>query len=181
MNIVQTSYGKRAIKTFGVSPDSWAQLIIQLAYKRLTGEYAATYEAATTRRFLKGRTEAIRVVSTESAVFCDAMDVVSASASQRKELLLAAAKKHVERAKAAGSGEGIDRHLLGLKKVLKEGEEMPDVFKNELVGRSSYWKLSTSAVFSKHFGPYGWGEVVPEGFGVPYMTGFDGEFELSGH
>ncbi|VDB99881.1 unnamed protein product [Peniophora sp. CBMAI 1063] len=152
MNIVQTSYGKRTIKTFGVSPDSWAQLIIQLAYKRLTGEYAATYEAATTRKFLKGRTEAIRV---------------------RKELLLAAAKKHVERAKAAGSGEGIDRHLLGLKKVLEEGEEMPEVFNDALVQRSSYWKLSTSAVFSKHFGPYGWGEVVPDGFGVAYMTGFD--------
>ena len=98
----------------------------------------------------------------------------SSSPSQRKELLLAAAKKHVERAKAAGSGEGIDRHLLGLKKVLKDGEEMPDIFKDELVGRSSYWKLSTSAVFSKHFGPYGWGEVVPDGFGVAYMTGFDG-------
>lgn len=174
MNVVQTSYGKRVIKTFGVSPDSWAQLIIQLAYKRLTGEYAATYEAATTRRFVKGRTEAIRVLSSESAAFCAAMDDSTRSANQRKDLLLAAAKKHVERAKAAGSGEGIDRHVLGLKKVLKEGEELPAVFQDELVQRSSYWKLSTSAVFSKHFGPYGWGEVVPDGFGVAYMTGFDG-------
>ncbi|KZV74569.1 acyltransferase ChoActase/COT/CPT [Peniophora sp. CONT] len=173
MNIVQTSYGKRAIKTFGVSPDSWAQLIIQLAYKRLTGEYAATYEAATTRRFIKGRTEAIRVVSSESTSFCNAMDDSAKPAAECKELLLAAAKKHVERAKAAGSGEGVDRHLTGLKKVLKEGEELPEVFQDTLVQRSSYWKLSTSAVFSKHFGPYGWGEVVPDGFGVAYMTGFD--------
>ena len=50
---------------------------------------------------------------------------------------------------------------------------MPGLFEDELVKQSSYWKLSTSAVFSKHFGPYGWGEVVPDGFGVAYMTGFD--------
>ena len=63
--------------------------------------------------------------------------------------------------------------------MLKDGEEMPNIFKDELVGRSSYWKLSTSAVFSKHFGPYGWGEVVPDGFGVAYMTGFDGKSTLA--
>lgn len=36
---------------------------------------------------------------------------------------------------------------------------MPEVFANPVVKRSSYWVLSTSAIFSKHFGPYGWGEV----------------------
>jgi len=38
--------------------------------------------------------------------------------------------------------------------------------------------LSTSAVFSGIFEAYGWGEVVPNGFGVAYMTGFDGTFSL---
>lgn len=36
---------------------------------------------------------------------------------------------------------------------------MPEVFANPVVKRSSYWVLSTSAIFSKNFGPYGWGEV----------------------
>jgi len=62
--------------------------------------------------------------------------------------------------------------------VLKGGEEMPEVFTDPLVKRSGTWVLSTSAVFSKHFGPYGWGEVVPNGFGVAYMTGFDGAFRF---
>lgn len=48
---------------------------------------------------------------------------------------------------------------IGLKKVLKEGEDVPELFNDPLFKRSSYWVLSTSAVFSKHFGPYGWGEV----------------------
>lgn len=49
--------------------------------------------------------------------------------------------------------------IIGMKKVLKEGEEVPELFNDPLFKRSSYWVLSTSAVFSKHFGPYGWGEV----------------------
>lgn len=34
-------------------------------------------------------------------------------------------------------------------------------------------------MFSKHFDVYGWGEVVPDGFGVPYMTGHDGKLQSS--
>lgn len=49
------------------------------------------------------------------------------------------------------------------------------MFTDPLITRSSYWVLSTSAINSPHFGPYGWGEVVHDGFGVPYVTGFDGE------
>ncbi|ETW79218.1 hypothetical protein HETIRDRAFT_156110 [Heterobasidion irregulare TC 32-1] len=178
MAIHRTAYGKRAIKAFGVSPDSWAQMVVQLAYARLlraTGARRAggTYEAATTRRFLKGRTEAIRVVSAESDEWVRAMDDVAYDVEARKRKLRDACKKHGEVARAAGKAEGVDRHLFGLKKVLKEGEAVPEVFQDPLVQRSSYWALSTSAIFSKHFGPYGWGEVVPDGFGVAYMTGFD--------
>ncbi|KAI0060699.1 acyltransferase ChoActase/COT/CPT [Artomyces pyxidatus] len=174
MGIHQTAYGKRAIKAFGASPDSWAQLIVQLAYARLTGGgVAATYEAATTRRFIKGRTEAIRVATTESRKWVQAMDDKSKSVDERRSLFREAVKVHGDSARAAGKGEGIDRHLLGLKQVLQGGEPMPELFEDPLVKRSSHWILSTSAVFSKHFRPYGWGEVVPEGYGVAYMTGFD--------
>lgn len=80
-------YGKDAVKAFGVSPDSWAQLTIQLAFWRLSqtglvpgvggkgrGELVATIETAMTRKFYKGRTDSIRVVSNEVKVFCQAMD-----------------------------------------------------------------------------------------------------------
>lgn len=67
---------------------------------------------------------------------------------------------------------------VGLRKSLREGEPLPAVFTDPVMQRASTWVLSTSAVFSKHFGPYGWGEVVPNGFGVPYLTGFDGGCSL---
>ncbi|KAI0035341.1 acyltransferase ChoActase/COT/CPT [Vararia minispora EC-137] len=178
MGVTRTAYGKASIKAFGVSPDSWAQMIIQLAYARLLRSTNAqrvggTYEAATTRRFLKGRTETIRVVSKDSEAWVKAMDDASKSNAERTELFAAAARTHIRLAKEAGAGQGVDRHMLGLKMMLKESEPMPEVFTDPLVKRSAYWTLSTSAVFSKHFGPYGWGEVVPDGFGVAYMTGFN--------
>jgi carnitine O-acetyltransferase len=111
-----TSYGKAAIKKFGVSPDSWAQMIIQLAYKRLIGNEkrkGGTYEAATTRRFYKGRTEAIRVVTSDSVAFVKSMDDPMVSDAERKRLFGVAAKKHVSLAKSCGMGQGIDRHLFG--------------------------------------------------------------------
>ncbi|KAJ2915465.1 hypothetical protein MD484_g4951, partial [Candolleomyces efflorescens] len=177
-----TSYGKDAIKQFGVSPDSWAQMIIQLAYRRLIGNEkrnGGTYEAATTRRFFKGRTEAIRVVSSESDAWVASMDDSQVSEEERKTLFDAATKKHITLAKAAGQGQGIDRHLFGMKKLLRDGEEMPAVFTDPVVARSSYWILSTSAIFSKHFPVYGWGEVVPDGFGVAYMTGFNDRLQYT--
>ncbi|KAJ7210553.1 acyltransferase ChoActase/COT/CPT, partial [Mycena pura] len=172
-----TKYGKEAIKRFGVSPDSWAQMLVQLAYLRLLGgkrRTGATYEAASTRRFFKGRTEAIRVVSAESDAWTASMDAPGVDRKEKKRLFDAAVQAHVGLARTAGMGQGVDRHLLGLKKLLKDGEEAPALFADPLFLRSSNWVLSTSAIFSKHFPVYGWGEVVPDGFGVAYMTGYDG-------
>lgn len=179
LNMLLTPYGKRAIKTFGVSPDSWAQMLVQLAYRRLLLAHGkertgGTYEAASTRRFFKGRTEAIRVVTSESDAFVRAMDDPQVEEERKRELLKEAAKTHVQLAREAGNAQGVDRHLLGLKKLIKEGEETPALFSDALFTRSSNWVLSTSAIFSKHFDVYGWGEVVPDGFGVAYMTGYDG-------
>ncbi|KAJ6581882.1 carnitine acetyl transferase [Mycena capillaripes] len=179
-----TKYGKAAIKRFGVSPDSWAQMIVQLAYRRLLEASGAkrmggTYEAASTRRFYKGRTEAIRVVSTESDAWVAAMDAPDVALEEKKKLFDAAVKTHGTLARAAGMGQGVDRHMFGLKKLLKPGEEVPALFADPLFVRSSNWVLSTSAVFSKHFPVYGWGEVVPDGFGVAYMTGYDDRLQYT--
>lgn len=118
MGIARSEYGKAAVKAFRVSPDSWAQMTIQLAYARLLRSLGqqrqgGTYEAATTRRFLKGRTEAIRVVSSESDAWVDSMDQPHASTETRISMFKAAVKKHNGWAKMAGSGLGVDRHLLG--------------------------------------------------------------------
>jgi carnitine O-acetyltransferase len=128
MSIVKTGYGKQAIKAARASPDAWVQLLIQLAYARLLRSHGwkrqgGTYESATTRRFFKGRTEVVRVVTSESDAFVRAMmagdgadanaEPGAASVEHRKALFGRAGKAHVVNAQAAGRGEGVDRHLLG--------------------------------------------------------------------
>ncbi|KAH8832947.1 acyltransferase ChoActase/COT/CPT [Flagelloscypha sp. PMI_526] len=183
LNFLRTDYGKATIKKLGVSPDSWAQMIVQLAHWRLLAEtgdkpYGATYEAATTRKFLKGRTEAIRVVSTVSDTWVKSMDDPSVGKAQRLELFQKASKVHIGRAKEAGNGKGIDRHLLGLKLLVDPKGPMPALFSDPVYKRSSYWCLSTSAINSNYFETYGWGECpsrfVPDGLEclmqLPRMT-----------
>jgi carnitine O-acetyltransferase len=94
--------------------------MVQLAFSRLVGKgkplarrEGGTYEAATTRRFLRGRTETIRVVTEETDEFCRSMNEGNASREERIELMRKAAAKHIALAKEAGMGQGVDRHLLG--------------------------------------------------------------------
>jgi carnitine O-acetyltransferase len=115
MNVVKTGYGKRAIKAARVSPDAWAQLVIQLAHARLLHargwkRQGGTYESATTRRFFKGRTEVVRALTSESDTFVRAMMTED---ENKKKLFELAANVHVTHAQAAGRGEGVDRHMLG--------------------------------------------------------------------
>jgi carnitine O-acetyltransferase len=66
-------YGKNFIKQFKISPDAWAQLVKQLAFYKLKGRPAVTYESAQTRKFQRGRTEVIRAASSQSKAWVDAM------------------------------------------------------------------------------------------------------------
>ena len=69
------------------------------------------------RRFFKGRTEMIRVVTSENDVFVWAMmsedGVEEAVVENRRALFERAAKVHVANAEVAGREEGVDHHLLG--------------------------------------------------------------------
>ena len=43
--------------------------------------------------------------------------------------------------------------------MLKDGEEVPELFEDPVMKRASHWVLSTSALVSQHLREYGWGEV----------------------
>lgn len=161
-------YGKGAIKKFKCSPDAWVQMVIQLAYFKMYGKPCPTYESAQTRKFKWGRTETIRSASVESKAFCEAMESHGASDAERYEKFQAAVKQHLSYATAAADGQGVDRHLFGLKKLLKEGEKLPAIYEDPAFGLSSTWKLSTSQISSEAFACWGFGEVTPEGFGCAY-------------
>ncbi|KAJ7816979.1 hypothetical protein B0H14DRAFT_2843895 [Mycena olivaceomarginata] len=140
---------RRGVKRFGVSPDAWAQLVKQLAFHKMFGRPGVTYESAQTRKYQLGRTEVIRSASSESKAWAEAI--------ARRERR--AATRHLQYAAWAADGQGVDRHLFGLKKMLKEGED------------TSHWELSTSAVSSPYLDGWGYGEVVPDGYGLSYAIG----------
>ena len=56
------------------SPDSFVQMLIQLAYYRMHKQITPVYETASTRMFHHGRTETGRSLSVQSKEFVEAFD-----------------------------------------------------------------------------------------------------------
>ena len=162
-------YGKGLIKKFKCSPDAYVQMIIQLAYHKMFGINRPTYESATTRRFQQGRTETCRSVSDESVAFCNAMADPEIPPEECVKAFRNALDAHVKYITVASDGKGVDRHLFGLKKLLRDGEEMPALFKDRAYSYSGTWYLSSSQLSSEYFNGYGWSQVVDDGFGIAYM------------
>lgn len=148
----------------GFSPDAFVQIALQLAWFELGGSFTAVYETALTRLFLHGRTETIRSFTTASRDFV--LSMYSSSASVRSRIFLCghtlkvisqefdrfdrfkkAIEIHVSLSREAATGKGIDRHLMGLRLVLKE-DEVCNLFEDEMFLRSQEWKLSTSGLSS---------------------------------
>ncbi|KAI8968023.1 acyltransferase ChoActase/COT/CPT [Mycotypha africana] len=168
------NYGSDFMKKAKISPDSWMQMIYQLAYYRHTGTHCPTYESASTRKFIAGRTETVRSCTLESVAFVQAWDNKDVKMKDKLRLLKEAIASHSEYMKAASNGHGVDRHLLGLRSQMTEDEAASNaatIFKDSSYWDSQYWKLSTSNTSP---GDYSWGgfaAVVPEGYGINYAIG----------
>ncbi|KAG0242970.1 Carnitine O-acetyltransferase mitochondrial [Actinomortierella wolfii] len=162
-------YGKGLIKRFKCSPDAYVQMIIQLAYYKMHGVSRPTYESAQVRKFQHGRTETCRTVSVESTAWVKAMEDPYKTDEEKTALFKKAIDSHVAYMANAVEGKGCDRHLLGLQMVMKPGEQKPTMFAQEVFSRSKHWNLSTSQLSCEYFDGYGWGEVVPDGYGIAYM------------
>ncbi|KAG7346652.1 choline/carnitine o-acyltransferase [Nitzschia inconspicua] len=170
-------YGSSFMKKAGFPPDAFAQTAMQLATYRLFGEQVGTYEATQVRTFLHGRTEVTRGVSTESEAFvkrmgfrplCDESD--PAACSEKIDLLRKATNAHAKYTSLAAKAQGVDRHLMGLSLMVKEGERKPDLYSDEVYARSKHWRSSTSNLSHPRFNLWGYGEVVPDGVGLAYAV-----------
>ncbi|EDK46171.1 carnitine O-acetyltransferase, mitochondrial precursor [Lodderomyces elongisporus NRRL YB-4239] len=166
-------YGKGLIKKFKCSPDAYVQMLMQLAYYKLTGKVRPTYESAATRKFLKGRTETGRTVSNESKKFVETWTDPNSSIEDKVATFQAATKQHVAYLSAAADGKGVDRHLFGLKSMLKPGEPVPEIFQDPIFAYSQTWYISSSQVPSEFFQSWGWSQVIDDGFGLAYLINND--------
>lgn len=151
-------YGKHQLKSHRVSPDACAQLVMQLAFHKLRARPGVCYESAQTRKFQRGRTEVIRSASAESRAWAEAMLDPAASDERREELFRTAVGRHLQYAAWAADGQGVDRHLFGLKKLIKEGEEVPRLYTDPAYARTNHWELSTSNLSSPWLDGWGYGE-----------------------
>ncbi|RDD45432.1 Carnitine O-acetyltransferase [Trichoplax sp. H2] len=142
-------YGKEFIKSQKMSPDSFMQILFQVAYYK---------------------TEVIRSTSVESVEFINAFLSDSVSNDQKKALFRKAVEVHKKYALQASMGQGWDRHLFGMKIwALENGMETPAIFSDPTYNTLSQFKLSTSQVTLPTdtsvacFAP-----VVEDGYGISY-------------
>lgn len=136
---------------------------------RYHNEPGAHYETAQQRMFIHGRTETIRSCSLESIAFARAMCADNSPDNERVQLLRAAVDGHKNYTTMAMSGQGVDRHLLGLKLLAKENNlPVPALYSDEAYTKSTHFRISTSQVASSNRAFMCYGPVVEDGYGICY-------------
>lgn len=143
------------------SPDAFIQCALQLAHFYDKGCHVLTYESAMTRFYLKGRTETVRSCTNENVDFCkkflEYLEFKKAAGdnaitSEKQDILNNYKQKcvdsyykhnnnHVNLAKLAMTGQGVDRHLFLLYVMSYATGVSSEFLKNWANGK---WLLSTS-------------------------------------
>ena len=77
---------------------------------------------------------------------------------ERANLFRKAIARHVQYAAWAADGQGVERHLFGLKRMVKDGEPVPEIYSDEAYSRTNHWELSTSQLSSPFIDGWGYGE-----------------------
>ncbi|EKX36283.1 hypothetical protein GUITHDRAFT_165783 [Guillardia theta CCMP2712] len=165
-------FGKGFIKKCEMSPDAFVQMALQLAYYRLHGCITLSTETAHTRQFFHGRTEVVRTVSSDSVAFVKSMAHLDRSAAETKlHLLRRACVTQVERVKDAMNGNGVDKHLFGLKMMAKElGVSCAELEDEAFTLPVKLW---TSQAPAQRGPSGGFGPVAEDGYAVSYLVNED--------
>ncbi|XP_041481212.1 carnitine O-acetyltransferase-like isoform X1 [Lytechinus variegatus] len=162
-------FGKNFPKSQRLSPDSFIQNALQYTFFKLYGYSTATYESGSLRKYKFGRTDTIRSATIESDQFVRGMCDPSKTPSEKVMLLRNAIAAHKQYTNDVINGDGIDRHLLGLKLIaIENGANVPDIFMDTAFTSCTHFRLSTSQVPAKHDLTMLFGPVVPDGYGICY-------------
>ncbi|GFH49996.1 hypothetical protein CTEN210_06472 [Chaetoceros tenuissimus] len=163
-------FGKNFIVANKMSPDSVVQMSILLAYYKLYGEIVCAYEPVLTKKFFHGRTEAMRSTTNKTVELCKCWTNRLASKDEKLNALREATKNHSRLVREASEGHGVDRHLYAMKCLAeKKGLEIPEFFKCDGYNALNHTVLSTSNCGNPALRLFGFGPVVPDGFGVGYI------------
>lgn len=175
MTVSFDDFGSGRAKALGVSPDAFVQLSYQLAHRRAKGVIGATYESIATRHWRHGRTEAMRVVTPEVLRFIAAMEDPAADRAARLAAFVAAAERHVRRARECQDGAAPEQHLWELQLIQqRRGAELGATEPLALYD-SPGWRimrddfLSTSSAPSTTIQYFGFGSTSSRCIGVAYV------------
>ncbi|CAD6187515.1 unnamed protein product [Caenorhabditis auriculariae] len=163
-------YGKNLPKTAKVSPDSFIQLAFQLAFYRIHSSFPPTYETATLRKFVDGRTENIRSPNLAAVSFVKKMTSTPPAPIQDTfEALQHAANAHKKYTVDCMNAAGMDRHLLAWKLLASENNlPTPLLYGTHAYQQLMHFQVSTSQVPTRHFIQMCFGPSAPDCYGVCY-------------
>ncbi|XP_016329935.1 carnitine O-acetyltransferase b isoform X1 [Sinocyclocheilus anshuiensis] len=162
-------FGKDLVKQLKLSPNSFIQVAIQLAYYRVHSEVCAACDIASLRMFRGGRTDYIRSPTNQMLSFIRAFDDDAVSREAKVQLLREAVDAYSILTEQSLMGQGIDRHLLGLKlQAIEEGLSVPRIFMDTAYGLATHWKLRTGQVPANTDSVMCFGPLVPDGYAVCY-------------
>jgi hypothetical protein len=165
-----TDYGKRFIIANKLSPDSYVQMSMMLAYFKLYGKFVCAYEPVLTKSFFHGRTEAMRPATLEAKHLCEVFCNPTCSPEEKLSALRNAARVHSELVKECARGKGVDRHLYALKCIAERNRlPTPAFFNSEPWAMLNHTVLSTSNCGNPSLALFGFGPVVPDGLGIGYI------------
>mmetsp|Transcript_9653 Transcript_9653/g.21608 ORF Transcript_9653/g.21608 Transcript_9653/m.21608 type:complete len:772 (+) Transcript_9653:254-2569(+) len=168
-------YGKNFITGNKMSPDSFVQMSMLVAYHSLYGKACTQYEPVLTKQFYHGRIEAMRTTTPQAAALCEVFSSRFTSKEEKLKALQDAAKEHSLKVKEAAAGKGVDRHLFALKCIAeKNGMGPPKFFESGAWKALNHTVLSTSNCGNPALRHFGFGPVVPDGFGIGYVIKDDG-------
>jgi len=93
----------------------------------------------------------------------------SATDKELGELITKAVQAHKDYSVNVMNGNGMDRHLLGLKLTALEHDiPLPKLFSSDAYKRLTHFQLSTSQVPTRHVLPMGFGPSAPDCYGACY-------------
>uniref|UniRef100_A0A671KNZ9 Carnitine O-acetyltransferase b n=1 Tax=Sinocyclocheilus anshuiensis TaxID=1608454 RepID=A0A671KNZ9_9TELE len=162
-------FGKEFVKQLKLSPNSFIQVAIQLAYYRVHSEVCAACDIASLRMFRGGRTDYIRSPTNQMLSFIWAFDDDAVSREAKVQLLREAVDAYSILTEQSLMGQGIDRHLLGLKlQAIEEGLSLPRIFMDTAYGLATHWKLRTGQVPTNTDSVMCFGPLAPDGYAVCY-------------
>lgn len=189
-------FGKNTMTQYGFSPDAFVQMGYQAAYFSLYGRTESTYEPAMTKAFLHGRTEAIRTVTPQSVEFVRTFSSETATPRQKMDALRKACKVHTDLTRQCMKGLGQDRILYAMMCLAQRGDRpsstssdssdessasdsegsaaekkspVPALFADPGWAELGHSVLSTSNCGNPSLRLFGFGAVVPDGYGIGYI------------